>query len=114
MLIDEPDDRRDFLGCGSWSQEPSPICGRMAARDGESAAPPVWLVLLLLAGPREGENDVLEFASVEDAVAYSRQIFNDPQFQLEGIEDANGKSVVGYDFLNDLCSAPPTRRRRHG
>lgn len=106
MLIDEPDGRRDSLECSSWSQEGSTICGRRAAQVGETAMRPVRLILLLLVGPRQGENDVLEFASVEDAVAYGRQLFGDPQVQLEGIEDANGKSVVGYDFLNDLCCAP--------
>lgn len=80
----------------------------------ETAVRPVRLILLLLAGPRQGENDVLELASVEDAVAYGRQIFGNPEVQLEGIEDANGNSVVGYDFLNDLCCAPPTPKRGYG
>ena len=110
MLIDEPDGRR-FLECSFSSQEGSTIT---AAHVGETAVRPIRLVLLLLVGPRQGENDVLEFASVEDAVAYGRQLFGDPQFQLEGIEDANGKSVVGYDFLNDLCCGPPTPERRYG
>jgi hypothetical protein len=114
MLIDEPDTRRDFLEYSYSSQEGSTTCRRRVAQVGETAVRPVRLVLLLLVGPRQGENDVLEFASVEDAVAYGRQLFGDPQFQLEGIEDANGKSVVGYDFLNDLCCGPPTPKRRYG
>jgi hypothetical protein len=74
---------------------------------------PVWLVLLLLVGPREGENDLLDFPSIDDAVAYGRKFYGDPRFQLEGIEDANGKSLVCYDYLNDLCRSPlvlPQRR----
>jgi len=112
MLIDEPDDRRDFLECSYWSQERLPICRRRAAQVGEKALRPVRLVLLLLVGQREGENDELEFASVDDAVAYGRLLFGDSRFQLEGIEDANGKSVVGYDFLSDLCRASPMPKRR--
>ena len=111
MLIDEPDDHRDFLECSHCSLERSPVRRRRAEAE---AAQLVRLVLLLLVGPREGENEVLEFASVEDAVAYGRQLCEDSQFQLEGIEDANGSPVIGYDFLNDLCRAPFARRRRHG
>jgi hypothetical protein len=69
--------------------------------------------LLLLVGPREGENDLLEFPSIEDAVAYGRELTGEPRFQLEGIENANGKLLVGYDHLNDLCRSPfvlPQRR----
>ena|SRR5690349_25117506 len=113
MLIDEPDGRRDFPERGYWSQVGSRICRFGPPQVGETAVRPVRLILLLLVGPRQGENDVLEFASVKDAVAYGRQLLGDPQFQLEGIEDANGKSVVGYDFLIDLCSAPPPPKRRY-
>jgi hypothetical protein len=71
--------------------------------------------LLLLAGPRQGENDFLEFPSIEDAVAYGRELYGERRFQLDGIEDANGKSLMAYDHLNDLCrsparSAPPQLR----
>ena len=73
---------------------------------------PVRLVLLLIDGPREGENDFLEFPSLEDAVAYGREIYGSSRFQLDSIEDGNGRTVVGYDYLNDLCrtDAPPIRR----
>jgi hypothetical protein len=33
---------------------------------------PVRLVLLLLVGPREGDNDFLEFPSIEEAIAYGQ------------------------------------------
>ena len=76
---------------------------------------PVRLVLLLLAGPREGENDFLEFSSIEDAIAYGREVYGEPRFQLEGIEDANGKPLMVYDHLNDLCRSPrPLPQRRYG
>jgi hypothetical protein len=76
---------------------------------------PVRLVLLLLDGSREGENDFLEFPSIEDAVSYGRELFGGHRFQLEGIEDANGKSLIGYDYLNDLCRSPhPLAERRYG
>jgi hypothetical protein len=74
---------------------------------------PVRLVVLVLTGPREGENDLLEFPSIDDAVAYGRELYGEPRFQLEGIEDANGKLLVVYDHLNDLCRSPlvlPQRR----
>lgn len=71
---------------------------------------PVRLVLLLLAGPRQGENDFLEFASIDEAVAYGREMHGEPRFQLEGIEDASGRSLVSYDDLNERCSMP---MRRH-
>ena len=67
---------------------------------------PVRLVLLLRVGPREGENDFLEFPSIDDALAYGRQLYGQPRFQLEGIEDAQGRSLVCYDYLNDLCRSP--------
>jgi hypothetical protein len=76
---------------------------------------PVRLVLLLLVGPREGENDFLEFPSVEDAVAYGRELQGEPRFQLEGIEDASGKTLVGYDDLRDRCRLPhPWPQRKVG
>jgi len=73
---------------------------------------PVRLVLLLLVGLHEGENDFLEFPSIEDAVAYGREMYGEARFQLEGIEDANGKSLVGYDHLNDLCRSPHSMPQR--
>ena len=76
---------------------------------------PVRLVLLLLVGPRAGENDFLEFPSIEDAVAYGRELYGERHFQLEGIEDANGRSLMAYDQLNDLCRSPnPMPQRRYG
>ena len=74
---------------------------------------PVRLVLLLLVGPRVGENDFLDFPSIDDAIAYGRELYGEPRFQLEGIEDAKGKLLMGYDHLNDLCRSPlvlPQRR----
>lgn len=71
---------------------------------------PVRLVLLLLAGPRRGENDFLEFPSIDDAVAYGRELFGERRFQLEGIEDAAGRTLVGYDDLNERCMVPMPRR----
>ena len=41
-------------------------------------------------GSREGENDFIDFASVEHAVAYGRQVHGEPRFQLEAIENASG------------------------
>jgi hypothetical protein len=76
---------------------------------------PVRLVLLLLVGPREGENDFLEFPSVEDAVAYGRELQGEPRFQLEAIEDLSGKTLVAYDELQDRCRSPqPWPQRRYG
>ncbi len=76
---------------------------------------PVRLVLLLLDGPREGENDFLEFPSVEDAVAYARELLDEPRFQIEGIEDENGKTLVCYDDLRDRCRVPfSSQQRRFG
>jgi hypothetical protein len=69
-------------------------------------------VLLLLNGPREGENDFLEFPSVDDAIAYGRELQSEPRFQLEGIEDANGRTVVCYDDLRDRCRAPSSWPQR--
>jgi hypothetical protein len=73
---------------------------------------PVRLVLLLTSGSRQGENDFLEFSSIEDALAYGRELYGEPRFQLEGIEDASGRSLVAYDHLRELCGAPGQRRQR--
>jgi hypothetical protein len=82
---------------------------------GGIALQPVRLVLLLLVGPREGENDFLEFPSVEEAVAYARELFGEPRFQLEGIEDRDGRTVVCYDELHDRCRTPDRfHERRFG
>jgi len=75
---------------------------------------PVRLVLLLLIGPREGENDFLEFPSIDDAVGYARELASEPRFQLEGIEDERGRSIISYDHLNDLCRGRSDRQRRYG
>jgi hypothetical protein len=76
---------------------------------------PVRLVLLVLSGSREGENDFLEFPSIEQAIAYGRELYGEPRFQIDGIEDLNGRLIVGYDLLNDLCSRPePLPQRRYG
>ena len=64
---------------------------------------PVRLVLLLLNGPREGENDFLEFPSIEQAVAYGRELYGSSRFQLDSIEDERGRTLIGCDYLNDLC-----------
>ena len=64
---------------------------------------PVRLVLLLVAGPRAGDNDFLEFPSIEDAVAYARELYGESRFQIEGIEDSVGRTLVGYDDLHDRC-----------
>lgn len=67
---------------------------------------PVRLVLLLLDGPREGENDFLEFPSIDEAVAYGRELYGSSRFQLDSIEDGHGRTLIGYDYLNDLCRVP--------
>ena len=72
----------------------------------------VRLVLLLLTGPREGENDFLEFPSIEEAVAYGRELYSEPRFQLEAIEDRDGKSLIAYDWLNELCRPPHALAQR--
>jgi len=64
---------------------------------------PVRLVLLVLTGPREGENDFLEFASLEEAVGYGRELYGSPRLQLEAIEELSGRALVAYDYLNWLC-----------
>lgn len=74
---------------------------------------PVRLVLLLLAGPREGENDFLEFPSIEDAIAYGRELYGSSRLQLDSIEELNGRTLIAYDYLNDLCrprQVAPERR----
>ena len=73
--------------------------------EGKQALQPVRLVLLQLIGPREGENDFVDFSSVDDALAYGRQIYGEPKFQLEAIEDASGRSLMAYDELNERCRA---------
>ena len=67
---------------------------------------PVRLVLLLLSGSREGENDFLEFATVEEAVIYGRELYGSPRHQLEAIEELNGRTLIDYDYLNQLCRPP--------
>ena len=74
---------------------------------------PVRLVLMFLDGSKEGENEFVDFPSIDEAVAYGRELFADPQVQLEGIEDVTGKLIVSFDYLNDLCGTPhamPARR----
>jgi hypothetical protein len=66
---------------------------------------PVRLVLLLLAGSRAGDNDFVDFASVEEAVAYGAEIVGDRRIQVDGIEDAAGRSLVSYDDLQERCRA---------
>ena len=73
---------------------------------------PVRLVLLLLTGPREGENDFLEFPSIEEAIAYGRELYGSSRLQLDSIEDANGKSLIAYDYLNHLCRPPHSMPQR--
>ena len=69
-------------------------------------------MLLLLVGPREGDNDFLEFPSLEDAIAYGRDLYGERRFQLEGIEDAVGRSLMAYDELQDRCRPPRREARR--
>jgi hypothetical protein len=73
---------------------------------------PVRLVLLLMDGPRRGENDFLEFPSFAAAVAYGRELYGQPRFQLEGIEEFSGKSLISYDHLNHLCRSPEAMPQR--
>jgi hypothetical protein len=76
---------------------------------------PVRLVLLVLDGSREGENDFLEFPSLEEAIAYARELFGSRRLQLEAIEDLNGRSLIAYDYLHHLCRPPqPMPERRYG
>jgi hypothetical protein len=67
------------------------------------ALQPVRLVLLLLVGSRQGENDFVDFPTIDEAVAYGRELLRDARFQLEGIEDHAGKSLVSYDDLQERC-----------
>ena len=74
---------------------------------------PVRLVLLVLDGSREGENEFLEFPSLEEAVIYGRELYGSRRLQLEGIADISGRTLIAYDYLNDLCRPPrqmPERR----
>ena len=76
---------------------------------------PVRLVLLLLAGPRQGENDFLEFPTMAEAIDFGRELYGEPRFQLDGIEDGLGKTLMACDHLNDLCRLPVTTpNRRYG
>ena len=76
---------------------------------------PVRLVLLLLTGPREGENDFLEFPSLEEAVIYGRELFGSSRLQLDSVEELNGRTLIAYDYLNDLCRPPSEmQQRRYG
>ena len=93
-----------------WLPPCSPF-GEQALWGGGELA--VRLVLLLVTGPREGENDFLEFPSVEEAISYGRELYGEPRFQLDGIEDADGRQLVCYDYLNELCR-PPVAQRRYG
>ncbi|MEO6581545.1 MAG: hypothetical protein ABIN68_01905 [Sphingomicrobium sp.] len=69
----------------------------------------------MLAGPRQGENDFLEFPSVAEAVAFGRELYSEPRFQLDGIENDRGKTLMACDHLNDLCRLPlATPNRRYG
>jgi len=80
-----------------------------------NALQPVRLVLLVLTGSREGENDFLEFPSIEEAIAYGREIHGEPRFQVDGIEDGNGRPLIAYDHLHELCRARPAMpERRYG
>lgn len=76
---------------------------------------PVRLVLLVLSGSREGENDFLEFPSVEEAIAYGRELYGSSRLQLEAVEELSGRTLIAYDYLNHLCrppSAMPQLERR--
>ena len=75
---------------------------------------PVRLVLLVLSGSREGDNDFLEFPTLDGAVGYARELAGQPRFQLEGIEDERGRSIICFQHLNDLCRTPEARERKYG
>ena len=76
---------------------------------------PVRLVLLLLTGPREGENDFLEFPSLEEAVTYGRELYGSSRLQLDSIEDQGGRTLIACDYLNDLCKPRQSvPQRRYG
>ena len=80
-----------------------------------NALQPVRLVLLVLTGSREGENDFLEFPSIEEAIAYGREIHGEPRFQVDGIEDSSGRPLIAYDHLHDLVRTPQAiPERRYG
>ena len=74
----------------------------------------VRLVLLIVDGPQEGENDFIEFPSIGSTIAYGREVYGDARLQLDGIEDLGGKLIVGFDHLNELCSVPSVPERRYG
>ncbi|MCL6741486.1 hypothetical protein LZ518_10115 [Sphingomonas sp. RB56-2] len=79
------------------------------------ALQPVRLVLLVLTGSREGENDFLEFPSLEEAIAYGRELYGEARFQIDGIEDASGRQLIAYDHLHELCGTSPAfPERRYG
>lgn len=94
----------------NWLPPSSPFGGE-ALWGGDELV--VRLVLLLVSGPREGENDFLEFPSIEEAITYGRELYAEPRFQLEAIEDSEGRSLISYDHLNELCG-PPVAQRRYG
>ena len=76
---------------------------------------PVRLVLLVVSGSRAGENDFLEFATAEEAVIYGRELYGSSRLQLEAIEELNGRTLIGFDYLNDLCRPPQAMpERRYG
>ena len=79
-----------------------------------NALQPVRLVLLVLTGSREGENDFLEFPSIEEAISYGRELYREPRFQVDGIEDDLGRQLIAYDHLRELCGAQPMPERRYG
>ena len=82
---------------------------------GEGALQPVRLVLLVLEGSREGENDFLEFPSLEEAVAYGRELYGSRRLQLDAIEDTAGRTLIAYDYLHHLCRPSLTvPERRYG
>ena len=83
--------------------------------EGETKLQPVRLVLLIIDGPKQGENEFVEFPSMDEAIAYGRDIRGDRRYQLDGIEDSKGKLLIGYDHLNELCSTPePLPQRKYG
>lgn len=86
---------------------------QLRGRKGGIALQPVRLVLLLLVGPRQGENDFVEFPSVEDAIAYGCQIQDEQRFQLDGIEDGSGKSLMAFDELNERCRSQNFQAQRN-
>ena len=79
-----------------------------------NALQPVRLVLLVLTGSREGENDFLEFPSIEEAISYGRELYGEPRFQIDGIEDDLGRQLIAYDHLHEMCGAQSMPERRYG